>query len=321
MLNNYHYFIVLTEELNISRAAKRLYISHQCLSKYLKNLEQAYRISFFERSPQMKLTPAGQAYLDMLRQIQFLENNLENHLKDIRNSKIGCIRLGTTEGRYRILIPNLLSRFKMLFPDVKLDVQCTTSNQLNDRLLKNELDLVLLNKSDINYSQMEIRPLLNEQLYVVISDHMLAQYFPEQYPTCKEEFLRGVDLAEFQDVPFIMSCRSSISREALETHMLTHDYSLNCVMELSQMDMHFMMSAKDYAASFCWSMYIATIQRMNREDPFTHLNIFPINNMEVKNQVILATAKGKILPSYGRELIRLIKQDCAAFLPLHLNNS
>ena len=51
MLNNYHYFIVLAEELNISRAASRLYISHQCLSKYLKNLEQEHHVTFLWRKP------------------------------------------------------------------------------------------------------------------------------------------------------------------------------------------------------------------------------------------------------------------------------
>ena len=83
MLNNYQYFLVLAEEKSISRAAERLYISHQCLSRYLKNLEQEYGIMFFERSPRLSLTPAGQAYLEMLRQIEFLENNFNNLLYNI----------------------------------------------------------------------------------------------------------------------------------------------------------------------------------------------------------------------------------------------
>ncbi|MST55371.1 LysR family transcriptional regulator [Pyramidobacter sp. SM-530-WT-4B] len=98
MLNNYNYFITLAEEKNISRAAERLFISHQCLSKYLKNLEQEYRVTFFERSPRLKLTVAGEAMLNMLRQVQFLERNLESQLDDIRQSRRGIIRLGTTEG-------------------------------------------------------------------------------------------------------------------------------------------------------------------------------------------------------------------------------
>ena len=59
MLNNYNYFITLAEELNISRAAEKLFISHQCLSKYLKNLESEYGIPLFERTPALKLTLAG----------------------------------------------------------------------------------------------------------------------------------------------------------------------------------------------------------------------------------------------------------------------
>lgn len=316
MLNNYHYFIALAEEMNISRAAKQLYISHQCLSKYLKNLEQQYHVTLFERTPKLRLTAAGQAYLDMLRSVQFLEHNLENQLNDIRQSKKGYIRLGTTEGRYRILIPDLLAKFKKIYPEVKLDVQYTTSNQLNDCILKNELDIVLLNKSDIPRNQLETRVLLDEHLSVVISDQQLEEYFPNQYPDCKQTFARGVNLAQFQQVPFILNYRGSNSREALEDHMLRQNFRLNCIMELSQMDMHYMMSARNYAASFCWSMYIPTIRHMNQMYHFSHLNTFPIRNLNTINQVVLATARGKILPTYGQDLIRLIEQQCAAFAVL-----
>lgn len=96
MLNNYEYFIALAEEQNISRAAEKLFISHQCLSKYLKNLEQTYPISFFERTSHLKLPPAGEAMPETLRQVLFLDHNLQSQLDDIRFSKKGLIRLGTT---------------------------------------------------------------------------------------------------------------------------------------------------------------------------------------------------------------------------------
>ncbi|MBR5701428.1 MAG: LysR family transcriptional regulator, partial [Oscillospiraceae bacterium] len=197
MLNNYPYFIALAEELNISKAAERLFISHQCLSKYLKNLEQAYNVTFFERSPRMSLTSAGQAYLDMLRQVQFLENNLDSQLQDIRESRKGLIRFGTTEGRFRILAPSLLSEFKRIYPEVKLETRCATTDQLYESIVKNELDMALMNRRDVGTSQLECRTVLNEKLYMVISDHLLAQYFPEQYPACKDAFRNGVDLTLF----------------------------------------------------------------------------------------------------------------------------
>lgn len=314
MLNNYRYFIVLAEEMNISRAAERLYISHQCLSRYLKNLEKEYDITFFERSPKLSLTPAGQIYLETLRKIQFLESNLDNQLDDIRQSKKGAVRFGTTEGRYRVLVPNLLSDFKRIYPDVKLFAEYNTSEQLCKQILNNELDLALMNKRDINPNQFEMQTILDEKLYVVISDHLLAQYFPSHYPSCKKTFTEGVDLAWFDTlrVPFVLNYRGFNSRDILEDYLDSRKLQLNCVLEMTQQDMHFMLAARDYAACFCWAMYLPTIQQNNVDPKLCHLNVFPIKGFEGTNQVVLVKTKGKILPSYGRELVRLIVQNCTA---------
>lgn len=58
MFTNYHYFLVLAEEGNMTRAAERLFIYHQNLSKYLSNLEADFGITLFERKPSFRLTSA-----------------------------------------------------------------------------------------------------------------------------------------------------------------------------------------------------------------------------------------------------------------------
>ena len=218
MLNHYDYFIALAEERSISKAAERLFISHQCLSKYLKNLEQSYQIALFERKPHFQLTEAGKAYLDMLRQVQLLEKNTENRMADIRHSQEGLIRFGTTEGRYRVLIPQLISRYQKLYPDVRLETYCATTNELYERLEANQLDLVLLNFRDRHAARFETQTLLQETMYLVASDGLLAKYFPESYPECLETFRGGVDLAEFEQrrVPFVQTPVGFNSRDAVD---------------------------------------------------------------------------------------------------------
>ena len=314
MLNNYQYFIALAEEENISRAADRLFISHQCLSKYLKNLEQEYRVAFFERTPRLKLNVAGEAMLEMCRKVQFLEQNLESKLEDVRQSKRGLIRLGTTEGRYRIMFPDLLVKFKEMYPDVTLQVSYATSSQLTEKLLKNELDVILMNRSFVGHAQLDIAPLLEERMFLVISDNMLAKYLPDMYPECLETFsTEGVDLALMKDVPFILNKRSFNSRIMLDNFLAANGLHINCVMELTQLDLHFMMSRRDYAASFCWSMYLPTIRNMNRLDPEHALNVFPIKGLDERNHIVLVTQKGKILPEFGKNLIKLIRKSCAKY--------
>ena len=103
------------------------------------------------------------------------------------------------------------------------------------------------------------------------------------------------------------------SREVLEEYQRSRGLHLNCVLELQRPDLHFMLTARDYAASFCWSMYTTLIRQSNADRMMSHLNIFPIRGLKKKNSVVLITAKGKILPAYGKDLIRLIKSDCSMF--------
>ena len=45
------YFLMVAEELNITRAAERLYISQQSLSNHISNLERELDTKLFTRSP------------------------------------------------------------------------------------------------------------------------------------------------------------------------------------------------------------------------------------------------------------------------------
>lgn len=47
---NLEYFLVAAEELNFTKAAKRLYISQQSLSNHISNLEKEFDIALFHRT-------------------------------------------------------------------------------------------------------------------------------------------------------------------------------------------------------------------------------------------------------------------------------
>lgn len=50
-LKSIEYFLAAAEEMNITRAAERLFISQQALSSHLKRLEEEYGVPLFERRP------------------------------------------------------------------------------------------------------------------------------------------------------------------------------------------------------------------------------------------------------------------------------
>ncbi len=313
MLNNYRYFITLAEEQNISRAARRLYISHQCLSKYLKDLEAHYHIALFDRNPRLSLTPAGQMLYESYLQIALIEENISNNILNYKDTTTGVFRFGTTEGRYRILIPELLTEFQKKYPNVQLITECASPEALIEMVLNNQLDMVLTGTSAGN-PRLASDLVINETLNLVISDTMLQKYFPNRYPECCEAFADGADLRQFEHVPFILNKKGFASRNIIDLYLRTNDIHLFCYNELPQSDVHYLLSARDYAASFCFSMYIPTVLSLS-ENSGSKLHIFPISGLDVYNPIRLFYLKNRIFPSYGRHLKKLIGNLCSPYTP------
>ena len=182
---NPHYFIVLSQSDSISAAAEKLHVSHQNLSKYIKNLEQEYRITLFTRMPRLKLTEAGEAMLETMRELAFSEENLQIRLEEIRHAKTGKLRVGAPEGRFRIVFPELLVRMKELYPQVRIEPVAAPSHALQKMLRENELDLVLIDRYFADLIQFRHLFQLDERLFLVISRNLLQTVFSEKSGACR----------------------------------------------------------------------------------------------------------------------------------------
>lgn len=309
MLNNYKYFITLAEELNITSAATRLYISHQCLSKYLKNLEENYGVLLIERKPKMTLTDAGKLLLENYKKIEWIEENIENQFIDIKEIKTGKIKIGITEGRYSIIVPKIIKRFNDIYPNIECIFFREKSIKMQELIRENTLDLFISGTNNIKFKDLKIENIMNEELFLIISDNLLKKYFPQSYPKCKENFLSGVDLKEFINVPFILNESNFNSRIILEKYLEKEKISLRCKSEVIQPDIQYSLCAEDYAACFCLTMYLKNIHDLNRNTSRKNkLNIFPIKNFEGKNPLGFVYHKDKIFPKYVKELKKIISE-------------
>jgi DNA-binding transcriptional ArsR family regulator len=73
------YFVVIAEELNFSRAAKRLSLTQPALSLQVQRLEEALGVILFERNRRrMRLSESGKLFLQLAQQtLARLEQGLE----------------------------------------------------------------------------------------------------------------------------------------------------------------------------------------------------------------------------------------------------
>ena len=315
MLQNYEYFLVLSETLNISKAAEKLFISHQCLSRYLKTLEDECGLTLFERKPSLSLTYAGQVLLESLREVQRIEQNTNHALSELKNGTQGVVRLGITEGRLRIFLPDLLKSYGEMFPGVMLKAASAPTSSMLEQLSDNKLDLVLGTTMEQTGANLDYVRVIDEHLYLVVSDNLLRQYFPKTYPDCIEKFAKGADITLFHEMPFCAASKGYNSRYMIDEHLQKNNASLNIIYEANQPDLLHIMTAHDYAASFALSMYLPNIHTLNLTAPEENqLHVFPIRGLTTKNPIYLVSQKGKYFPQYTKELVKLIKRQCKEYI-------
>lgn len=100
-MNRLEYILAVIEEKSITKAAKRLYITQPTLTKYINQLEDEYGVKFFDRSTTpIRLTEAGQLYVEKKKMMIEEERSLRSQLKSIEDKKITLtIGSGHTRGR------------------------------------------------------------------------------------------------------------------------------------------------------------------------------------------------------------------------------
>jgi DNA-binding transcriptional LysR family regulator len=142
--NHLAIFLAVAETGNLTRAGERLHISQPAVSKQLRELEKSLGMALFHRlSTGVRLTEGGEVLLDYARQIFALEVEIERALNELRDLERGHLTIGasTTIGVY--LLPEICSVFRAHFPGIELNLEIANTQQIQNLLLNNKVDLGL----------------------------------------------------------------------------------------------------------------------------------------------------------------------------------
>ena len=137
------YFLMVAEELNITRAAERLYISQQSLSNHISNMERELDVKLFTRSPKLSLTYAGGLLVETATQILDLYSQYQTKVGDINRHYLGMLRVGISHTCGLALMPDILPKFRQEFPLVEFSLFEGNSTQLEDELSHGRVDLII----------------------------------------------------------------------------------------------------------------------------------------------------------------------------------
>ena len=142
-LKSIEYFLVTVEEMNITRAAERLFISQQALSSHLKRLEDEYGVCLFDRKPSLRLTLEGEQMAFYGKRIVQAEADLRAAFSDICKNHRGVLRVGISRLRSSVFFPVIWEFYHDSHPNISVELINGNSNTFEEQLQAGKLDLYI----------------------------------------------------------------------------------------------------------------------------------------------------------------------------------
>jgi DNA-binding transcriptional LysR family regulator len=137
-------FVLIAEGHSFTQAGARVGRTQSAVSMQIKRLEDALGQPVLTRSKggSVELTAHGHYLLTRARQMLALNDEV---LTTFRAPQIaGTVRLGSPDDYAFAYLPQILKRFAETHPAVQVDVVCSPSGELKQRLKGGDLDLTLI---------------------------------------------------------------------------------------------------------------------------------------------------------------------------------
>ena len=250
------YFLTVCSEMNITKAARKLYITQQTLSEHISRLEREYNVKLFVRTPQLQLTYAGEQMRRLAERVMSLNSEIENEMSDISAQKKGSLSIGIRPTSSRILLPTILKQFHALYPYIALHVAVEHSAELIDKVTRGQLDLAIVSSRSIQdgSSRLEAEVMFEDYHCMVVPENILIDKL--RMTGADLEDGAPLNYALLRDVPMLMTESGKATRMAtdafLQEHGIDHPQIL---LEARDMETNFLTCAQGLGVTFSYHMY------------------------------------------------------------------
>jgi DNA-binding transcriptional LysR family regulator len=125
------FFVVVAQEENFHRAAKRINVTQSALSRRILALEEELGITLFERTMKgVTLTPIGKSfYSDAQDMLDYVDRSIDR-LRAAARGEEGLIRIGLNEGATRSeRVTTGLRKFGATYPNVRVELNTMLSEE------------------------------------------------------------------------------------------------------------------------------------------------------------------------------------------------
>ncbi len=216
-LKQLHTFLAVAETLQMSEAARKLYISQPTVSQTILELEREFDSVLFERSPRyLKLTAKGALLWEYAQQVTDSYTLLDHAMKNIPSTRE--LRIGATITIGNTLLPGIASVLKRSQPDICQHLYVENTQALENRLLQGEIDIALI-EGIILSDKIAKLPFAEDALELICA---------KGHPLYGQKQVRAEEL---RNQAFILREQGSGTRNVFENYMRTAKIPIHVVGE------------------------------------------------------------------------------------------
>jgi DNA-binding transcriptional LysR family regulator len=281
--NHLKVFWAVAKNLNYTRAAEELYLSQSTVSIQVKKLEEELGIELLEQlGKKIYLTQAGVSLLSYASRIFTLATEAEFTIQELKGIRSGRLVIGasTTPGIY--FLPAIIGSFQTIYPNLEVSLEISNTHTVQEQLLLNQLDLGVVGEEMAMDSQLEIEPLFEDELVLIVSIG---------HPLAKRE---TVSLQELLQQRLILRERGSSTREVLEEKVRARGSHLTVAMQLKSVE------AIKQAVAANLGVSVVSNLAVGLEVGAGVLRILSVGDMQFVRRINLAYHKDKHLSPAAR---------------------
>jgi len=185
-LRHLRYFVMAAEELNFTKAARRLEVGQPVLSRQIHDLEREIGVQLFDRnSSRVFLTDAGNSFLSEARVVLQHAAQAVEAAKQVQAGAAGTLRVAIGKGLGDV-VSRIINGYLRLFPGVEVDVKNVASGFQSEAFNDRRIDVGFM-RPPFSNPQLTSSLLFEESFSVVLR---------KSSPLARRRRIRLKDLAQ-----------------------------------------------------------------------------------------------------------------------------
>lgn len=300
-LKQLKYVIVLAEQGSFSRAAEQLNISQPSLSQYVRKIETELGVELFDRSGSVvRLTDAGNAYIEAGRKIIDIEHQLMTSFSDIKDNKAGTVTIGVSPHRSVCLLPGPVAEFHREFPGMLISIDERVGYELLEKAEHGEYD-ICITTAPVDARLFESENILKDECVIAVPkgselDVKLAasaqQNKKRNYPAVDIRLIDGADFISLPEPQIMQRIMTGICED--------YDISVNTIVTCTSLSASMALVKAGVGAALV-PMSVTT-------DCRDRVTCYSVAEDIPHRDIVVIYRKGQMLNKAIRRLIELLKQ-------------